>query len=278
MGSYNGPSNAAKARRGLTRNSIRDGEVMGRKLHADVASGAWMLYKGKGQPLLFLADLSGVAAGTDNVRAVAALPGGHHLYFTPIGTVTNAPYGPTASTLGLDLSLDQTDDEGVNYDFGYDTGPFVMTIERTAGQEAAVEQGRFIRLRCKIPDVAGTDDFAVGFRKVEAVQAAIDSYDEMAAINVISGDVYTETILNNAGTVPVDSTSNWANNETHEIEVRVTGNGKVTFRLDGADLPITQPFQFDDAEVIQPFIYFLQAAGLTPVHIVELEVGSLEQV
>ena len=50
-------------------------------------------------------------------------------------------------------------------------------------------------MKFAIADVSDTDDCAFGFRKVEAYQANIDDYDEMAALNVISGDIKIETIL-----------------------------------------------------------------------------------
>jgi len=154
-------------------------------------------------------------------------------------------------------------------------GPWRMTVERTAG--GTVPKGLFIRLRAIITDVSGSDDFAVGFRKAEAVQAAIDGYDEMAVLNVISGNVTRETILNGGAAAVVDTLLNWADTEEHEIEMQVDGKGRVRFLFDGESAPVGAAFQFDDNEVIVPFIYALNAADLTPVHVVELEVGTLEQ-
>lgn len=276
MASISNKTSAEKAKRGLTHRSVRTGEIYGRALHPDVRGESYFFYQGKGQPLLFLADLSAVAAGTVNVRCVAVLPGGQHLYFTPhTGAVTTAPYGPTASTLGLDISLDQTATEGVNYEFGSDTGPFVLTVERTAG--GTVPKGMFIRAKLLVPDVSGVTDLAIGFRKVEAVQADLDNYDELACLNLQAGDVKIETILNGGATVTVDTLANWADNEIHELLVGVTGKGTVTFQIDGDDCPVSRAFQFDDNEVVIPFIYHVNGTDLSEVHVKELEVGFLDQ-
>lgn len=274
MASIGARTAAEKALGGLTRRSIRDGEVLGRAVHADVASGAYMLYKGKSQPLGMEAD-STAATGAAGVEHVALLPGvSQYLHYFPIVNAGNVLV-PPASADGLDLTLSQTNDEGCQYVPGGLFGPWRMTVERTANQ--VVPKGLFIRLRAAILDVSGTDDFAVGFRKAEAVQAAIDGYDEAAWLNAISGNVFTETILNNGTTVAVDTTDNWADTEEHEFEVQVDGKGKVYFFFDGAQPTVTQAFQFDDAEVLVPFIYALQAADLTTINVKELEVGTLEQ-
>ena len=264
---------AEKAIGGLTRRSVRDGEIMGRAQHGDVASGAYLLYKGKGQPFGTEAD-STPATGATGVDHIAVLPGGGFLHYGPI--VNAGPVlVPQANANGLDLMLSQTDNEGCNFVPGGLLGSWLMTVERTAGQP--VTKGLFIRLRCVITDVSGTDDFLVGFRKSEAYQAAFDDYDEAAALNVISGDVFRQTILNNAATVSVDTLLNWADGEEHEIEVQVDGKGNVFFFFDGRSAATGAAFQFDDNEAVVPFLYTLQATDLTNAWLKELEVGTLEQ-
>lgn len=276
MASIGARTSAEKARGGITSRSIKDGGVFGLNIHQDVHSGAYLRYEGKGQPLLVLADLSAAAAGTDAVDAVAYLPGTFaELHYQPIGTVTVAPFGPTADAAGLDLSLDQTDDEGVNYVVGGLLGPWRTTIKQAINDP--IPDGVMFRLKCSIADVSGTDDFAIGFRKAEAPQALFDGYDEAAALNIISGNVTRETILNNAATVTVDTLLNWADGETHEVAMLLRGNGKVEFWFDGEPAPVGAAFQFDADEVVVPFIYFLQAADLTTVNVVELEVARLSQ-
>jgi len=267
-----------KAQGGLSRRSMKDGEVIASKFHRDVLAGEHLFYRGKGQPLLFLADLSGVAAGTDNVGAVAVLPGVNaHLHFTPIGTVTTAPYGPAADAAGLDLSLDQTNAEGVNYIPGGLLGPWLTTVKRDIGDP--IPRGTFIRWKGILEDVSGVAELAIGFRKNEAVQAAFDDYADAAALNVLAGDIKRETIVGGAATVTVDTVLNWADTETHEILVICHGNGKVEFFVDGLTAPSGAAYQFTEDLAVVPFIYFLQGSDISgKVNTKEFEVGFLEQI
>ena len=178
---------------------------------------------------------------------------------------------PVIGTAGLDVSLDQTDDEGVELSCGITAlSPLAFVV----GTDPAF----FCRLKFSIADVSGTDDCAFGFRKAEAYQAAIDNYDEMACLNVISGDIKIETILNNGATTTTDTTDNWADAETKTLEVHVSAAGVVTYKINGAAPTVTAAFTFDSGEVLVPFFYFLHAADLAgAVELIEFECGLLEQ-
>jgi len=176
---------------------------------------------------------------------------------------------PTLGTNGLDISLDGADNEGVEMCLGINArnrGVFVV------GTSPAF----FARMRFVIGDVSDTDDCLFGFRKVEAYQAAVDDYDEMAAFNVISGDIYTHTILNGGGTTGTDTTNNWADAAEHELEVRVSATGVVSYKIDGVS-PLAvaaTAFTFDDAEVVVPFFHFLHcAASSAGIELIEFECG-----
>jgi hypothetical protein len=261
-------------RGGITSLSIKQEGVRGDRIHPDVLSGEYLRYQGAGQPRLFLADNTGFASGADAVEHVALLPNGLPLHYTPIAAA--AVLGPIADAAGLFLNLDLTDDDGVNYVPGGLLGAWRTVVERTAGLNPP--DGVFIRLRGVLQDVSGTDDFAVGFRKAEAPQAAIDDYDELAAVNVISGNVFRESILNNAATVSVDSGYDWADGEEHEFLAVLYGNGKVKLYFDGREIQTAPEYQFDDAEVVVPFIYFIEAADLTTFNLTDFEVGRLSQI
>ena len=100
---------------------------------------------------------------------------------------------------GLEVAQDQTANDGIE-----------LTQGINARSKAAYVVGTdkfYVQARIKLADVSGTDDCAFGLRKAEAYQAAIDDYDEMAVLNVISGDVYIETILNGAATSSTDTAS-----------------------------------------------------------------------
>ena len=176
---------------------------------------------------------------------------------------------PVWASTGLDIGLDQTDDEGVEITQG------ITALSK--GYFTARTDECFFRVKFNIADVSGTDDCAIGFRKAEAYQANIDDYDEMACINVISGDIKIETILNNAATTTTDTTQNWADGETHTLEVRVQASGAVTYVIDGAAPTATAAFSFDSAEKIVPFFFFLNAADIAgAVNILEWECGTFD--
>lgn len=168
---------------------------------------------------------------------------------------TQTILGPVRVAGGLNIGMDQTADDGV------EICPGVL-----AGHKQAFTVGTdgpfYFTVKFSIADVSGTDDCAIGFRKVEAYQAAIDNYDEMAALNVISGNIYTETILNNAATVATDTTEDWADGETHILGVYVDRDGAVTYTLDGVAPATTVAYSFDAGEVVTPFIYMLNDTDL----------------
>lgn len=166
--------------------------------------------------------------------------------------VTQTLLGPIWANPGLNIAGDLTDDDGLEYNHGVGAN---TPVRFTVGTDPAF----FFRVRFTIADVSGTDDCLVGFRKREANQAAVDNYDEMAALNVISGDINIETILNNAATTTTDTTNNWADGETHTLAVLVSAAGVVTYEIDDAAPATTAAFTFDNGEVVIPFFYFLHA-------------------
>lgn len=189
-----------------------------------------------------------VASGTANETNILTM-GGVTLEQTVKGTQTIIV--PVLTAAGLNVGQDQTDNDGIELTAGIlSRGPCAFTVG---------ERAFMTRMTFSIGTVAGTDDCAFGFRKAEAYQANIDDYDEMAALNVISGDIKIETILNNAATTTTDTTNNWADGETHTLEVHVAKTGAVTYLIDGAAPLATAAFSFDVGEVIVPFFFMLHA-------------------
>lgn len=199
-------------------------------------------------------------AGDENIIMLPTTAMEYHI----LGTQTIL--APTVSALGLDLgSMDQTADDGLELNHGVLSSQIPSF---TVGADAAF----FLRARFSIADVSGTDDCAVGFRKVEANQANIDDYDEMAVLNVISGNITIETILAGAATTATDTTDNWADTETHELRINVSAAGVVTYLIDGVAPTATAAFTFADAENVMPFFFFLQntdIAGAVPLMVWE---------
>lgn len=180
---------------------------------------------------------------------------------------TQTILSPTMGVGGLDVNMDQTDDDGVECCLGINAANRGVFVVGTA-------PAFFARMKFSIADVSGTDDCAFGFRKVEAYQANIDDYDEMAALNVISGNITIETILNAGATTATDTTNNWADAATHELEVKVSAAGVVTYKIDGVDPLVTAAFTFDDAEVVVPFFYALNASDVAgEIVLIEFECG-----
>jgi hypothetical protein len=87
------------------------------------------------------------------------------------------------------------------------------------------------------------------FAKVDVHRAAIDDCDEMAVLNVISGDIYIESVLNNGTTSSTDTTNNWADTEIHSLKVLVSKAGAVTYKIDGV-APSTVASSASDTPVI----------------------------
>lgn len=180
---------------------------------------------------------------------------------------TQTLLAPSLTATGLNIGMDQTDDDGVEISQG------ILSKNKHAFT-VGTDNAFFIRVKFKIEDVSGTDDCAVGFRKAEAYQANIDDYDEMASLNVISGDINIETILNGAATTTTDTTDNWADLETKTLQVNVSSAGVVTYLIDGVAPTTTAAFTFDTAEVVVPFLYFLNDTDLAgAVEVTEWECG-----
>lgn len=249
--------------------TIRSKSLIGILASDALRKGQYAYEKMNRQPRLAIANGYGNPTGTTGDTNYA-----HFRRFSAAYHVkgTQTLLGPLMDVnAGLDVSQDQTDNDGVEYLFGSHVGtsnPF-RTIVGT-------DQARFIRVRFKIADVSGTDDCCVGWRKLEAFQANVDDYDEAAFLNVILGNIYTEKILNNAATASVDTGKDWTDGETHELEVRLIGQ-KAYFFVDGVE--VGTPHTFDAGEVVAPFFFFLQATTSPgKVYWDEVEIGDLEQV
>lgn len=210
-----------------------------------------------GSPPIVIDDDSSIAAGTDAETMIHQYPDGLRLHVSNIGTQTILI--PAANTAGMNYAYDQTADDGVQWVASMNTHKGHPKVDRfTVGTDGAF----YAELKFSIEDVSGTDDCLFGFRKVEAIQAAVDDYDEMAAFNVESGDIKIETILNNAATTTTDTTDNWADGETHTLRVDVSSAGVVTYKIDGSAPTTTAAFTFDSGEVVTPFWYLLHDTDL----------------
>jgi len=183
--------------------------------------------------------------------------------------------GPAKTSGGWNVAQDLAADEGAEYTLGNEY-PEGTCISNAAGATrgtfvVGTDKPFYVAMKYTIADVSGTDDCALGFRKAELYQAAIDSYDEWAALNVIAGDINIETELNGGGTTTTDTTDNWADAETKTLMVVCDSDGSISndgtvgkcyYFIDGLK-PTTEPaarFKFDSGEIVIPFFYFLHDA------------------
>ena len=205
----------------------------------------------------------GASTGTAGDENVLILPTTAFEYHV-LGTQTIT--APVITANGLDMgSMDQTADDGLELNHG-------ILSTQIPSFKVGTNAAFFFRTRFTIADVSGTDDCAIGFRKVEANQANIDDYADMAVLNVIAGDINIETIVGGAATVTTDTTDNWADTETHELQVNVSSAGVVTYLIDGVAPTTTAAYTFTDALTVMPFFYFLQGtdiAGAVPISVWE---------
>lgn len=274
MASY---SESKKKDNGINHRSMADFEVYGPKVHRDVLSNRYMHYQGKGTPILQLATGVAFGTGASGVEHIAALHGGNFLHYTPIGGAATV-LGPTAHANGLDLMLDQTNLEGAAYVPGGLLGPWRLVVDRSTTPPAD-PLGIFIRARLRVNDVSGAGIIAVGVRKSEAAQALHDDYDELFGVALVGGDILRKSILNNAATVSQDTGLDWLDDETHELEVQCFTNGKCVIYVDGAQPAVVgAAYQFDNAEVVVPYIQTAQGVDLTNCWVQQLTVGRLEQI
>jgi len=201
----------------------------------------------------------GAATGAAGDENILMFNNGETLYTHVIGTQTLVT--PNVVAAGLDIAQDLYATDGMEICGAPSTG---TGIEFTVGTDAAF----YFSCALTITDVSGTADFAIGFRKKEAFQAAVDNYDEMAAFNIISGNINLETILNNTTTVTTDTTANWADAASKTLKVLVSAAGVVTYTIDGSAPSTTAAFTFDNAEVVTPFVYLLHASDIAEATII----------
>jgi len=174
---------------------------------------------------------------------------------------------PTIASGGLLASLDLTNNEGVEYSQG-------ITARSRSAFVIGTDAAFFLKVGLTVADVSGSDICAVGFRKAaQAYQATFVDYTDKATLNKIAGDIYSSTALNNNADVDTDTTLNWADGETHTLEVYVSAAGVVTYKVDGA-AATGAAFTFDDTDTVIPFVHLLHdVTAPGAVHITSWECG-----
>ncbi len=198
------------------------------------------------QPIL--GGIAGAALATTDAITQLMVADGEMFEYLNIGAQTIL--GPAWTSAGLNISRDLTENEGTELTMG-------ITARAKHAYTVGTTKPFYFQVTMTIADVSAHDHLLVGWRKAEAYQADWEGYDELAAFNIVSGDIKTSYILNNATTVTVDSTDNWADTASKTIRVEVDQAGRVTYWIDGVRPTIISATPFDAGEVVVPFIHIV---------------------
>jgi len=184
---------------------------------------------------------------------------------------------PIQAATGLDINGDADATDAIT--------ACEITNGITALSKAAYTVGSFpdvdkkIYFSCKfaIADISDVTEIAVGLRKAEAYQVAVDNYDEAAFFSIgqdADGQLEIHTILNGGATSETDTTeTDWADAGEHTLEIEVSNNGSCQFFFDNAKPTVTTAFTFDSAEVLVPFFHQTQETGDPGITISEWKMG-----
>lgn len=179
---------------------------------------------------------------------------------------------PRMDANGLLISLDLTNTEGAEYNFG--AARSNSRHAYTIGTSPAF----YIKAAIRVADVSGVDPLLLGFRKSAANNATFTNYTDFASIGldvgVNDGTCIIQTNLNNAGVAATNTTDAWADAATKTLAVYVSAAGVVTYTINGVAPTATAAFTFDNGDVVVPFLHFLHAAAAPgEIHLVSLEIG-----
>ena len=222
-------------------------------------------------PLLTTAaNTAGVATGATGAVNLMMLQGGEIMEQFILGAGQTI-IGPRMTSTGLLTSLDLTNTEGAEYNFGNNAN---SKHAYTIGTSAAF----YVELAVNSADVGGLDPFVVGFRKQQANAATFTDYTDFACIGAratTAADVCViQTDLNNAGEVITNTTDAWTDGQTKTFKVLVSAAGVVTYTINGLAPTVTAAFTFDNADVVTPFIrHEFGAATPAAINWVSLKIG-----
>lgn len=170
---------------------------------------------------------------------------------------------PAWTVSGLSVAGDLTDTAGVSYQFGTGAenvllGKHVYTVGTGQGSATTC----FAKLTWNEADVSGVTTSFFGFCKVQALQAALTGYTDVAGVGLVgtTGDIKTRTRLNNGTAVVVDTGLNWADGESHTAVVEVnmmTRSPRIT--VDSSIVLEYGTFTFDSGDSIVPFFIKVHA-------------------
>ena len=203
---------------------------------------------------------TGVApSGADGDVNIMGLQDGCFMEQFIIGTQTII--APRMSATGLDIELDNNNTDGVEYNFGARAN---AKHAYTIGTSAAF----FFSATLTVEDLSGCAPLMVGFRKVEANNKVLIDYADYFCAGLNTATSTTEVVLldelDGGGQTITNSTTVWTGGDTGTttINVLVSASGVCTYTIDGGAPAATNAMTFDNAEVVMPFIHFLNGADV----------------
>lgn len=179
---------------------------------------------------------------------------------------------PRLAADGLLISLDLTNAEGAEYNFG--TNNTRARHAYTIGTSPAF----FVEASFKVADVSGCEPLLVGFRINSANNAVYTAYADYATIGIktsANADLITlSTEVGGGGTTDTNTTDAWTDGQTHTVRVNVTGAGVVTYLIDGVAPSAVAAYTFTNALQVVPFIRLEHAAAAPgAIHLISFACG-----
>jgi hypothetical protein len=167
-----------------------------------------------------------------------------------VGTATDV--APELGAYGLDIGLDDSNDDGIE-----------VTEGITARSNSAFTVGTdafYLEVVIYVTDGTGSDVMMIGFRNDGAYEADPEDYTDMAAVGLNGADWYTWTIDDDGATTKTDVTptgGDCGDAEAHTVRINVATGRAVTWEVDGAEPTSVPTFSIDDGDVVIPFLYLI---------------------
>lgn len=176
------------------------------------------------------------------------------------------------ATLGINVSLDATANDGMQYHFGGNIAynRFAHTVGTTADS--------FIKATVYIEDADGTDAFLIGWVKQETAQADFNDYADLVTIGDVSAAAKVVEIQGGAATVTSASLGTITDGAAYTFEVRVTKAGRVSYYFNGSLVNAGTTYTATNGLVLIPFMHFIQDTNVTEAYLQKLEIGRLRSV
>jgi hypothetical protein len=213
----------------------------------------------------------GVPTGVAGDVNIVSLQNGMLMEEFIIGTQTII--APRMSANGLLTSLDLTNADGVEFNFGAARANSKHSF--TIGTSPAF----YLQWRFRVADVSGLEPCYIGFRKTQANDAVIANYTDFVAYGpndaISPGDCAISTQLNTGGLTNTDTNDAFADGSTHTLRINVSAAGVVDFLFDNAAPTVTQAFTFDNGDVVHPFWrHTFNAAAPGTIDWISMECGN----